>query len=95
MFYEGQSGDHLLQPLCQIAFTLEEEAKLSISSVVSKVRRALDVERLTKRFYERFRSELTAFASFIEGFTTHRKRLWFTSASARNRNGRIMIARRN
>ena len=78
-FYKGQGGDSLLQRLRQIAFTLDEEAGLNIPTVVSKVRKALDVEKLTKRFYDRFRSELTAFGAFIKGITVQVDRDWYAS----------------
>ena len=35
----------------------------------------MDTERVTKRFYERFSTELTAFGRFIDGITTGRPRL--------------------
>ena len=78
-FNKGQGGDPLLQRFRQIAFTLDEEAGLNIPTVVSKVRKALDVEKLTRRFYDRFRSELTEFAAFIEGITTQGDRDWYAS----------------
>ena len=58
-FTAGQSGDPVLQPLREVAFSLEEEAVgLGVADVTGRVRRAFDVEKVTKRFYERFRSEL-------------------------------------
>ena len=78
-FHAGQGGDPLLQRLRQIAFSLDEEAGLDISTVTTRVRSALDVERVTKRFYERFRSELTAFGNFIEGITAQGDKDWYAS----------------
>ena len=43
------------------------------------MRQALDVERLTKRFYERFRKELAAFQRFIEGIAAQGDREWYAS----------------
>ena len=40
---------------------------------------AFDVEKVTKRFYERFRAELTAFGKFIEGITAQGDRDWYAS----------------
>ena len=65
----GQIGAPILQRLQTIAFALEEEGDLSILQVASRVSQALDVERVTKRFYERFRTELAAFQWFINGIT--------------------------
>ena len=44
-----------------------------------KVLQSLDVERVTKRFYERFREELAAFQKFIDGFTAQGDRDWYAS----------------
>ena len=66
---KGQSGTALLQRLRGIAFTLEEEGSLGITGVFSRFRQSLDVERVTKRFYDRFQKELSDFQRFIEGFT--------------------------
>ena len=65
----GQSGTALLQRLQKIAFAIEEEEGLSVPVVASRVGKALDVEKVTKRFYERFRTELAAFGNFIGGIT--------------------------
>ena len=75
----GASGDHLLQRIQPLFVSLDEEPSLNIALVASRVRAALDVEKVTKRFYERFRSELTAFGKFIEGITTQGDRDWYAS----------------
>ncbi len=75
----GQSGDHVLQRLQRLAFDIEEEAGLTIPIVTSRVRAAMDVEKVTRRFYERFRRELTAFGNFIDGITTQVDRDWYAS----------------
>ena len=79
-FRAGQGGDPILQRLHDVAFDLEDEAKgISISDVTSRVRRAFDVERVTRRFYDRFRTELTAFGNFIDGITAQGDRDWYAS----------------
>ena len=75
----GQSGDHVLQRLQRLAFDIEEEATLTVPVVTSRVRAALDAEKVTKRFYERFRSELTAFGNFIDGVIAQGDRDWYAS----------------
>ena len=75
----GASGDHLLQRIQPLFVSLDEEPSLNIALVASRVRAALDVERVTKRFYERFRAELTAFGDFIEGITAQGDRDWYAS----------------
>ena len=76
---KGQTGTALLQRLRGIEFTLEEEDKLGITDVVKRFRQSLDVERVTKRFYDQFRGELTAFQKFIAGFTAQGDRDWYAS----------------
>ena len=75
----AQTGTPILQRLQTIAFALEEEGELSIFQVASRVGQALDVERVTKRFYERFRTELAAFQWFINGITAQGDREWYAS----------------
>ena len=79
-FRAGQGGDPILQRLREVAFDLEDEDKgVGISDVTSRVRKAFDVEKVTKRFYERFRAELTAFGEFIDGITAQGDRDWYAS----------------
>ena len=76
---KGQTGTALLQRLRGIEFTLEEERNLGITDVTDKFQQSLDVERVTNRFYKRFRDELTAFQKFISGFTEQGDRDWYAS----------------
>ena len=39
----------------------------------------MDVEKVTKRFYDRFSTELTAFGEFIDGITAQGDRDWYAS----------------
>ena len=78
-FIAGGGGDHLLQRLQPQFVSLEEEPSLNIALVASRVRAALGVEKVTKRFYERFRTELTAFGDFIDGITAQGDRDWYAS----------------
>ena len=78
-YQAGQTGLPILQRLQTIAFALDEEEGLNIALVTSRVRAALDVEKVTRRFYDRFRTELTAFGNFIEGITAQGDRDWYAS----------------
>ncbi len=75
----GASGDHLLQRIQPLFVSLDEEPSLNIALVASRVRAALDVEKITKRFYERFQKELEDFGEFIEGITAQGDRDWYAS----------------
>ena len=67
-YQRGQSGERLLQRLEALRVSLaEEEAGIGIVATSGKARQAFDVERVTKRFYERFDAERKAFLGFIRG----------------------------
>ena len=76
---KGQTGTALLQRLRGIEFTLEEEGNLGIIDVTERFQQSLDVERVTNRFYKRFRDELTAFQKFIGGFNSQGDQDWYAS----------------
>ena len=78
-YRKSQPGNLLLQHLQKLAFSLEEEKGLLIPDVVSRVRQAMDVEKVTKRFYERFKKEMETFRSFIEGIAVQGDREWYAS----------------
>ena len=78
-YQAGQPGDALVQKLEAISFSLEEEEALSIATVAGRARRAFDVERVTKRFYDRFQTEHGVFLSFIQGIQTQGDREWYCS----------------
>ncbi len=77
--YSGHSGESLIQKLEQIVFTLDEEADITIVDPSSRVRAAFDVEKVTKRFYDRFKKEHQAFLGFIEGINNIADREWYAS----------------
>jgi hypothetical protein len=76
-FYNGQSGDALVQKILGITFALEDEPNIAES--VAKVGAAFDVERLTKKFYDLFKKEHDAFLKFVNGIPTEHLRRWYVS----------------
>ena len=78
-FEAGRTGDALLQRVQELAVGLEEEGKIGITDVASRARKAFDVERVTKRFYERFRAELAAFRAGIDGIDDQGDTDWYAS----------------
>lgn len=74
-----QSGDPLIQRLDQIAVTLDEEEEITVVDVAGRARAAFDVDRITKRFYDRFKSEHTAFLNFVKGIKAEADLQWYTS----------------
>ena len=64
---EYEKTEVILQRLQAMAFDLSEEEDLTIVEVGRRVRGALDVEKVTKKFYDRFKKEHDDFSKFIKG----------------------------
>ena len=77
-YASGQSGELLIQKLENLAFTLEEEEGLTLGEVTGRLR-TLDVEKVTKKFYERFKTEHSSFLSFIKGIPDKQMESWYAS----------------
>jgi len=78
-YHHNQPGDALLQKLEAIAFTLEEEENLTLPDVTRRARAGFDVERVTKRFYDRFQREHAQFLTFVTGITERTDHEWYAS----------------
>ncbi len=76
-FYREQSGELLAQKLQPLAFDIEDEP--SIAQVTGRARRGFDIDRVTKRFYTRFKTEHDALLEFVEGIPVTGDREWYTS----------------
>ncbi len=79
IYHRDQPGEALIQKLELIAFTLDEEEDQTIIDVSGRVRAAFDVEKVTKKFYERFKKEHRTFLGFIEGIEKVADREWYAS----------------
>lgn len=73
-----QSGELLFQKLDSLVFTLDEEEILTLTSVTGRLK-AFDVEKVTKKFYERFKTEHSSFLSFIKGIPDKQMESWYAS----------------
>lgn len=78
-FHKSQSGESLIQKLPTITFDISEEGKLNVAEVTGRMRQAFDVDHVTRRFYDRFKTEHSAFLSFIQGITISTDREWYAS----------------
>ncbi len=78
-YHLNQPGDSLIQKLQEIAFGLEEEELLTIVEVSGRARSAFDIEKVTKRFYERFKAEHDGFLKFIDGIPDDELQRWYAS----------------
>ncbi|MGH9834054.1 MAG: Eco57I restriction-modification methylase domain-containing protein, partial [Blastocatellia bacterium] len=78
-YHNGQSGDALLQKLQAIAFDFAEEEELTIAHVAARVQQGFYADRVTKKFYDRFKKEHEAFLKFIKGIKSQADAEWYAS----------------
>jgi hypothetical protein len=78
-WHKGTSGESLRQKLNQIVWALEEEEAITLTDVITGLRRAFDRDKISKSFYEKFKAEHQAFADFIAGLTGTADKAWYAS----------------
>ncbi|HQF14116.1 MAG TPA: hypothetical protein PLS55_09470, partial [Thermogutta sp.] len=78
-FHVSQSGDPLIQRLNQIAVSIEEEEQITVVDVANRARAAFDVDKVTKKFYDRFKAEHADFLKLIKGIKYEEDLQWYTS----------------
>jgi len=79
-WFKGQSTGQILQrvlPTMAIAF--EDDDDTTLPDVRARVAAAFDVEKVTKKFFERFQKEHAAFHKFIDGIKVVADRDWYAS----------------
>lgn len=81
-FFKHQPGDLFLSKLSSLVIDvtdLDAEGNVSVAQIAKRLREALDVERVTKRFYDDFQRLHERFLDFIEGIENERERRWYAS----------------
>jgi len=78
-FYRQQPGDSLIQRLERISFSIDEEPTLSLPEVAGRIKAGLYDEKVTKRFYDRFKTEHAAFLKFLKGIPDEEMQRWYVS----------------
>ena len=73
------SGDSLIEKLRTIAFSFAEEEDITLIDVTGRVRAGFDVEKVTKKFYDRFKKEHDAFLKFLNGIPDEEMQRWYVS----------------
>ena len=82
LYLKGQPGDLFLGKLNQMVFDLAEfdaEGNVSIVEVARRLQSALDIERVTKKFFREFQDQHVAFLELIRGIRDERQRRWYAS----------------
>jgi hypothetical protein len=78
-YYNGQSGERLIQKLQQIAIDMDDEETLTLIDVTLRVEQGFDVEKVTKKFYDRFQKEHEVFVQAISGIADPELQRWYAS----------------
>ena len=81
-YFREQPGDLFLSKLSSMVVDiseLDEGGRLPIVEVATRLKKALDIEHVTKKFYAEFQQEHIAFLEFIKGIDDERDRRWYAS----------------
>jgi len=78
-WHKGQSGESLRQKLEQIVWSLEEEEAITLTDVITGLRRAFDRDKVSKSFYDKFKAQHDAFAQFVTGLREATDQAWYAS----------------
>ena len=76
---DEQSGESLIQKLQTLVFHLAEEEQLTLFEVTGRVGTAFYAERVTKKFYDRFKKEHDVFLKFLNGIPDEEMQKWYVS----------------
>ena len=82
LYVKGQPGDLFLSKLGAMVVDISEldtSGALPVTEVASRLKKALDIERVTKKFYREFQDQHLVFIGLIEGIADDRQRRWYAS----------------
>lgn len=82
LYVKGQPGDLFLSKLGAMVVDISEldaSGTLPVTEVASRLKKALDIERVTKKFYSEFSEQHLVFLDLIEGIADDQQRRWYAS----------------
>jgi hypothetical protein len=82
IFVKGQPGDLFISKINSMVFDIgdfDREGRVPVLEVADRLAKALNVERVTKKFYGEFEQEHIEFLNLIEGIENDRDRRWYAS----------------
>jgi hypothetical protein len=82
LYLRGQPVDLLLSKISAMVFDVTEfddAGNVSVVEVANRLKQALDVERVTKKFYSEFYDQHLAFIEHIKGIDDEHDRRWYAS----------------
>ncbi len=81
-YVKGQPGDLFLSKLSAMVFEIgdfEATGDVPLIEVTERLKTALDVEQVTKKFYGEFQDQHLAFMDLIKGIKDEKDRRWYAS----------------
>ena len=81
-YFKGQPGDLFMSKIDGMVIEMDEllpDGSIPISRVTGRLTAALDIERVTKRFYNEFSGLRLNFINMIEGIPRDADRFWYAS----------------
>ncbi|MGI9166204.1 MAG: Eco57I restriction-modification methylase domain-containing protein [Pyrinomonadaceae bacterium] len=78
----GQPAELLLSKINSMVFDVSEfdaGGNVPVVEVANRLKQALDVEKVTKKFYNEYQDEHLAFLQLIKGLKDERQRRWYAS----------------
>jgi hypothetical protein len=81
-YMRGQPGDLFITKLSSLVVDLSDfdrDGNISIAEVATRMKAALDVETVTKKFYKSYQEEFNGFLEFIQGINDENDRKWYAS----------------
>lgn len=82
LYVKGQPGDLFISKISGIVVDineLDERGNFPLAQLASRMKAALDVERVTKKFFREFESAHLDFLDHIHGIAIDRDRRWYAS----------------
>ena len=81
-YIKGQPGDLFISKISSLVFDIsefDEEGNIPIAEVASRIKSALDIERVTKKFFREYQTQFISFIDFIEGIDNEADKHWYAS----------------
>jgi len=81
-FFRHQPGDGFIAKIASLVVDISEfdkEGNIAIAEVANRIKSALDIERVVKKFFRDYQTEYLVFLDLIEGIENEADRKWYAS----------------
>lgn len=81
-YFRHQPGDGFIAKIASLVVDMSEfdkDGNIAIAEVASRIKSALDIERVVKRFFKDYQQEYLVFLNLIEGIENEADRRWYAS----------------